>query len=262
MKPRPTKELCATKIKYVTNPTKQHLLLNGRIYGKDVEIMIDSGAESNSITQKYLARLRLQEQQKKNKDTYQLFNYDLTAFNDNDGIVNRETKELTLQIQYHSKQIKLDIIKVPKDQIILGMPWLELHDPEIRFKTKTVKFSNCACMETRKQKKQHWSDIIQPISEKGMNAYIKRKKKSICRLERQSLREEGQDKILPEEFKEYELVFGTASDLPQPDHKPWDLQIDLQEGKQPTFGPIYQCSQRELEALDEYLQEAQQLVWI
>src|SRR5437763_14726448 len=40
-----------------------------------------------------------------------------------------------------------------------------------------------------------------------------------------------------------------------PKHQPWDHTIPLQEGKQPTFRPVYSCLEKELEALYEYLDE-------
>ena len=40
-----------------------------------------------------------------------------------------------------------------------------------------------------------------------------------------------------------------------PKHQPWDYTILLQEGKQPTFGPVYSCSEKELQALHKYLDE-------
>ena len=40
-----------------------------------------------------------------------------------------------------------------------------------------------------------------------------------------------------------------------PEHKPWDYHISLQDRKQPTFGLIYSCSEKELQALCEYLDE-------
>ena len=41
-----------------------------------------------------------------------------------------------------------------------------------------------------------------------------------------------------------------------PEHKPWDHEIVLQEGEQPTFGLIYQLLERELAVLQEYLDKA------
>ena len=40
-----------------------------------------------------------------------------------------------------------------------------------------------------------------------------------------------------------------------PKHQLWDHTIPLQEGKQPTFRPVYSCLEKELETLCEYLDE-------
>ena len=40
-----------------------------------------------------------------------------------------------------------------------------------------------------------------------------------------------------------------------PKHQPWDHEIRLEPGKQPTFGPIYALSEKELKTLREYLDE-------
>ena len=60
---------------------------------------------------------------------------------------------------------------------------------------------------------------------------------------------------LPTQYKEYQDVFekNNADMLPQ--HHPYDCSIDLQEGTQPSFSPIYNLSQNELAALREYLDE-------
>jgi hypothetical protein len=40
-----------------------------------------------------------------------------------------------------------------------------------------------------------------------------------------------------------------------PKHRPYDCVIDLQDGAQPPFGPIYNLSQNELSALKDYIEE-------
>jgi hypothetical protein len=56
-------------------------------------------------------------------------------------------------------------------------------------------------------------------------------------------------------YKEYQDVFEKKNVDLLPQHRPYDCAIDLQEGTQPPFGPIYNLSQNELVALREYLHE-------
>jgi hypothetical protein len=40
-----------------------------------------------------------------------------------------------------------------------------------------------------------------------------------------------------------------------PPHRPYDLSIEIEDGKTPPFGPMYQLSQEECDALAKYLDE-------
>jgi len=61
--------------------------------------------------------------------------------------------------------------------------------------------------------------------------------------------------IVPERYKEFIDLFdleGTTAELPL--YSSFDHAIDLKEGAQPPWGPIYVLSEVELEALKEYLE--------
>ena len=62
-------------------------------------------------------------------------------------------------------------------------------------------------------------------------------------------------KTIPEAYKEFADVFEKKNADILPEHCPYDCAIDLQEGTQPPFGPIYNLSQNELAALREYIDE-------
>ena len=60
---------------------------------------------------------------------------------------------------------------------------------------------------------------------------------------------------LPEKYKDYKDVFSKQGADILPTHRKYDCPIDLQEGAQPPFGPIYSLSQPELKALRSYIDE-------
>jgi hypothetical protein len=60
---------------------------------------------------------------------------------------------------------------------------------------------------------------------------------------------------LPAEYEEYQDVFEKKNVDTLPQHRRYDCGIELQEGAQPPFGPIYSLSQNELAALRDYLDE-------
>lgn len=61
--------------------------------------------------------------------------------------------------------------------------------------------------------------------------------------------------LIPPEHHGYLDVFSKVNADRLPKHSPYDHAIDLEEGKQPKFSPIYLCSARELQALDAYLRD-------
>jgi transposase InsO family protein len=60
---------------------------------------------------------------------------------------------------------------------------------------------------------------------------------------------------LPTEYQEFADIFDKEKASRLPEHRPYDCPIDLVEGKQPPFGPIYSLSPSELETLRQYIDE-------
>jgi hypothetical protein len=65
--------------------------------------------------------------------------------------------------------------------------------------------------------------------------------------------------IIPEKFKQYIKVLGKELADKLHDHKPYDHTIDLKEGKQPPWGPMYPLNKTELQVLWDYLKEILEL---
>jgi hypothetical protein len=70
-------------------------------------------------------------------------------------------------------------------------------------------------------------------------------------------REEGgissEDDRIPTEYEDLKEVFSKTRAQAVPEHGPQDLTIDIVEGKEPLWGPIYNLSAKELETLRDYL---------
>ena len=67
---------------------------------------------------------------------------------------------------------------------------------------------------------------------------------------------EGKDETLdiPREYTKWKHLFEEETDAKaMPKHQPWDHEIDLVLGKEPTFGPIYALSEKELQVVREYI---------
>jgi len=58
---------------------------------------------------------------------------------------------------------------------------------------------------------------------------------------------------VPKEYWDFQDVFQERGKGQLPEHQPWDHKISLKSGTQPAFKPIYPLSEKEHEALQEYI---------
>ena len=88
--------------------------------------MIDSGAMGNWISPALTARLKIP--RKKKERGYRLSAYDNAISKEK---VTHMVTDQTLTIGEHTEQISLDVASKLKWNIILGLPWLQKHQPHI-----------------------------------------------------------------------------------------------------------------------------------
>ena len=110
-------------------------------YDVVVYALIDSGATGNFIDKSLATRLGLPCKLKKTPCSISLA--------DGTMISDHITEEVTLQlaVQTHEETLTLDIGCFPKNQIILGMPWLTRHNPVIDFRTNILTFLPRFCKQ-------------------------------------------------------------------------------------------------------------------
>jgi len=103
-----------------------------------VEALLDSEATglvmSSEFTKKQGFKL------KKLERLMQVRNVD-RSFNKEGPIEN--TVEVNMYYQGHRERMEIDVIRGQKWSVILGMPWLACHNPEIDWRTGEVKMTKC-----------------------------------------------------------------------------------------------------------------------
>ena len=118
-----------------------------------VEALLDSRATglvmSSEFTRKQGFKL------KKLKRLMQVRNVNKT-FNQERPIEN--TVEVNIYYQGHKKRTEIDVIREQKWKVILGMPWLACHNPEINWRIEEVKMTRCP-----EEYEKQWS----PVQEKS-----------------------------------------------------------------------------------------------
>jgi len=68
------------------------------------------------------------------------------------------THEIEVNVYYrgHVERMRLDVCDLGKTEVILGMPWLAAHNPEINWETGEVKMTRCPplCGKNKEKKEK------------------------------------------------------------------------------------------------------------
>jgi transposase InsO family protein len=166
-----------------------------------------------------------------------------------------------LSIHGHQEEICLDVFGLAAHDIILGLPWLQEHNPTINWVTRKLLLENCDC--TRSSKPAHRQRSM--ADEKTINniaskqTHQRKRVVDSTMIRRKSLPdvrvlEKRATPVIPREYKEFAKLFEEELGPDAlPKHQPWDHEIKLEPGKEPGFQPIYKLSEKELEALRKYI---------
>ena len=127
-----------------TTPSSKSLRIKVQIQTTDtveihgVEGLVDCGADGEFIDSDYVRTNRIATRTLTR--AIPLNNVDGTP-NDNGPI--KEVVDLVLQYKGHSERRVFAVTRLGKERLILGLPWLKAHNPEIDWTTGEVKLDRC-----------------------------------------------------------------------------------------------------------------------
>ena len=104
-----------------------------------VEALLDSGVTGLVMNSEFAKKQGFK--LKKLERPMQVRNVD-RSFNREESIEN--TVEVNIYYQGHRERTEIDVIGGQKWSVILGMPWLARHNPEIDWRTGEVKMTRCS----------------------------------------------------------------------------------------------------------------------
>ena len=163
--------------------------------------------------------------------------------------------------------------------VILGMPWLACHNPEINWRTGEVKMIKCPeecgkqwrpVQEKSGWEKQKKEEAKKEAGKKREEKDKKNKQKKGKMIEVKKVveewgiwdeeekvarSEEEAKKIVLEKFHPWIKVFGKKQSERMPMRKVWDHAIKVKEGFVPRKGKVYPLSREEREEVREFIQE-------
>ncbi|EUC53577.1 Transposon Tf2-1 polyprotein, putative [Rhizoctonia solani AG-3 Rhs1AP] len=132
----------------------------------------------------------------------------------------------------HSEKLALGVVSMSYP-VILGFDWLRLHNPSIDWESGNL-FGRISYSPIH-------SISSAALADSGT-----------------STPEDRQREIrssLPEPYWDFASVFDPVEVDALPPRRPYDMKIELEDGKTPPFGPIYSLTQDERAALSDYIEK-------
>jgi hypothetical protein len=162
--------------------------------------------------------------------------------------------------------LKLYVSKLePNTDIILGHAWLSTVNPDIDWVKGTILYDRAKPICTECLQKFTVGPVetmpIADLNEKEVSDIILVRGLVLAEPEEEvKAFQAGTDSAekpaeIPREYRDFADVFSELKANNLPEHRTYDHKIELQEGAEPPFGPIYSLSEVELTTLKEYLQD-------
>ncbi|KAH0604594.1 uncharacterized protein H6S33_006262 [Morchella sextelata] len=163
---------------------------------------------------------------------------------------------LPLSIDSHHETIPFFVTKLGSYPLVLGIPWLQLHDATLRFKGNSILFDSEYC-----KRKCNSSTIPVPIREiappprfhlvssAALCHFARRDKLQILSTTIEEIdkamdeppKEDWRNRV-PTRYKRFHEIMDEKFANKMPSRRPYDHKILLKEGKEPPFGTLYGMS--------------------
>ena len=157
--------------------------------------------------------------------------------NNSGGAITHQV-EVNMYYKSHVERMRMDVCDLEKTDVILGMPWLQAHNPEINWETGEVKMTRCPPLYGRNTKLEKGQKAkkrkrIVTLEEEKMVRWAIEDKEDWGRDEEIEVDHKKIEEMVPKRFLKWRKVFGKIESERMPTRKIWDHAIDLKE----TFKP-------------------------
>ena len=244
--------------------------------------MIDFDATRNFVSSSLVDRKSLLTQKK--KDAYNLVTIDEDPLKGNDEMIIEEIIPLTMTFQQHHEELTLNIVRMINHDIVLGMPWLKMHNLNIDWETRVFTFEKCDCVidiqfthrqrsminkqtnresivkseliNANKNIDEQMFDFTNIVKDQASHEVkINEESHAPFEISNKSKNRNALTRIF-DEYKQWKHLFlkeVTTKTLLK--HQIWNHEIVLESSKTPTFELIYALFEKKLRILREYLNE-------
>jgi len=237
-----------------------HLTVMVRINHRQVEALIDCGAQGNYISPRIINQERIPWTKK--KDPYGLRTVEGDSVSYGAGTVDKETESLHMSVLGRSETITLDITETADHNIILGIPWLRKNNPRIDWSTGQLYWDSATPAQgtIKGREDAHSSRATRDSASEQVQqtpSCEPKHPRAIMYLREVATTINNADRMkdVPAEYKCYKKLFQEELETGLPEHNKRDHEIPLKPGTEPKFQKIYPLNEPQLQALREYLDE-------
>jgi len=211
-----------------------------------IHVLLDSGASCFLISEKLFERLDIL--YKVRTKPIRIVGFD--GLSSSSG-GQRYTRPITREIgNGHRSPISAEIAPTGRFDLIIPFGWLyhehhlsQLHDP------KKWSFGQMTCRD------QVENEAVKDLFEYDETVAFNRKAQYVGRIGKIEEKDPIELETLPREYAQFKHLFRPEASEKMPPRRTFDHAIDLKEGSEPPWGPVYPMSQYQLNTLKTYLDE-------
>ena len=168
------------------------------------------------------------------------------------------THKVTCNIFYkgYRKRARFDVCNLGRTEVILGMPWLAVHDPEIDWEKGKVELTRCPpwCGKSNEGKERAKpKERMRETEEEKAISWTADEKKNWGREEEMEIDHRKIETMVPKRFHQWLKVLGKVESERMLVRKVWDHAIDVKEDFKPSKAKVYPLSRNEREEVQRFV---------
>jgi len=165
------------------------------------------------------------------------------------------THEVEVDMFYkgHVERVRMDICKLGKTDVILGMPWLAAHNPEIDWEKGEVRMTRCSPLCGKVVRIKGKKEIRE--DERRIVRWAVDEKEDWGREEEMEADHRKVEEMVPKRFYKWLKVFGKVESERMPVRKAWDHTIDLNDNFKASKARVYPLSRNKKKEVQKFLDE-------
>ena len=212
---------------------------------ENIEILIDSGATNNFISEELVKRIRI--------PTMNTKPFQIRVANGDPETIKYCTEPCSVEIQEFKDMVCCNVLKMGKERIILGKSWLRKHNPAIDWVKDSIQFKKQNITITKSENTMIWRskrlvNLIEHVGKQTEEIFLV----AIAKSEERDF-EKTSDQELKKIMQRYKELFTDKNPMLPPDR---NVVHTINTGDhEPIYRNSYRMSPLELDELKRQLKE-------